>query len=54
MYDIDLVTDNNRIIMRPEQFKKFVNSQQCVIFNERGESVYTIFNGVIIEMMEYV
>ena len=54
MYDIELVTSDNRIVMNPDQFKKFVNSQQCVVFNEKGNSVYTVFNGIIIEMMEYV
>ena len=49
MYDIKLVTEDGRFLMSSEQFKNFVNSQHCVIFNERGETAYTVYNGVIIE-----
>lgn len=52
MYRIELLTENNRMVMKADNFIKFVEAQRLQIFNERDETVYTVFNGIIIERLE--
>ena len=52
MYKIELLTEDNRMLMNHENFSNFVGSQRLQVFNERNETVYTIFNGIIVERIE--
>ena len=52
MYNIEILTENNRMLMRADDFTEFVEAQRLQIFNERNETVYTIFNGIIVERIE--
>ena len=52
MYNIEILTENNRMLMRSDDFTEFVAAQRLQIFNERNETVYTIFNGIIVERTE--
>ena len=52
MYKIELLTEDNRMLMKYENFVKFIEGQKLQTFDERGETAYTIFNGIIIERIE--
>lgn len=54
MYNIEILTENNRMLMRADDFTEFVEAQRLQIFNERNETVYTIFNGIIVERIEWL
>ena len=52
MYNIEILTENNRMLMKSDEFTKFIEAQRLQIFNERNETVYTIYNGIIVERIE--
>lgn len=52
MYKIELLTEDNRMLMKSDDFSKFVGGQRLQVFNERNETVYTVFNGIIVERIE--
>ena len=52
MYKIELLTEDNHMLMKHEDFTKFIEAQRLQVFNERNETVYAIFNGVIVERIE--
>lgn len=52
MYNIEILTENNRMLMKSDNFTKFVEGQRLQIFNERNETVYTVYNGIIVERTE--
>ena len=52
MYKIELLTEDNRMLMKHENFVKFVEGQKLQTFDERGETVYTVFNGIIVERID--
>jgi len=52
MYKIELLTEDNRILMNHKNFTKFVEGQRLQVFDERGETVYAVYNGIIVERIE--
>ena len=52
MYKIELLTEDNRMLMKHENFTKFVEGQRLQTFDERGETVYAVYNGIIVERIE--
>ena len=52
MYKRELLTEDNRMLMKHHNFIKFVEAQNLQTFDERGETVYTVFNGIIVEKIE--